>query len=83
MSEERDPDLNDEEDIILDAIREENWRYAAEEGDYKTNINTLRWEVYVKEKEELIKRYFLVSVPHPKGGVIVWTCVKDPLEVCC
>ena len=22
-------------------------------------------------------RYFLVSVPHPKGGAIVWTCVKD------
>ena len=19
----------------------------------------------------------MVSVPHPKGGVIVWTCVKD------
>ena len=25
----------------------------------------------------MIKRDFLVSVPHPKGGSIVWTCVKD------
>ena len=32
---------------------------------------------YVKEKEELITRSFSVSVPHPKGGKIVWTCVKD------
>ena len=27
--------------------------------------------------EELIKREFLVSVLYPKGGAIVWTCVKD------
>ena len=40
-------------------------------------IHALRWEVYVKEKEDLIKRCFLVSVPHPKGGEIVWTCVKN------
>ena len=25
----------------------------------------------------MIKRYHLVSVPHLKGGAIVWTCVKD------
>ena len=31
----------------------------------------------VKDKEELIKRDFLVSVPHLKGGKIFWTCVKD------
>ena len=24
-----------------------------------------------------MKRDFSVSVPHPKGGAIVWTCVKD------
>ena len=48
-----------------------------EENDDKKKIHALRWNVYVKEKEELITREFLVSVPHPKGGVIVWTCVKD------
>ena len=30
VSEERDPDLNEEEGIILDAIREEHWRDVAE-----------------------------------------------------
>ena len=30
VSKERDPDLNEEEDIILDEIREERWRDVAE-----------------------------------------------------
>ena len=47
----------------------------AEEGDDKNKIHALRWEVYVKNKEELISREFLVSVPHPKGG-------GDCLELC-
>ena len=68
MSEERDLYLNEEEDTILDEIREDYWRDVAEEGDDKKSIYGLRWEVYVKEKEKLIKREFLVSVPHPKGG---------------
>ena len=77
MSEERDPDFNEKEDIRFDDIREDSWRDIAEENDDKKNIHALRWDVYVKEKEYLIAREFLVSVPHPKGGTIVWTCVKD------
>ena len=46
--EERDPDLNEEEDIRLDEIREEHWRDIAEEGGDKNKIHALRWEVYVK-----------------------------------
>ena len=47
-------------------------------GNYdKNNIHALRWDVDVKEKEELIMRSFLVSEPHPKGETIVWTSVKD------
>ena len=55
---------------MLDAIREEHWRDVAEEGDDKKKICALRWEVYVKYKEELIKKEFLFSVPNPKGGAI-------------
>ena len=40
-------------------------------------MNDLRWEIYVKDKEEFIKRYFSVSVPHQKEGNIVCTCVKN------
>ena len=50
LAEERDPDLNEEEDIRLDAIREEHWRNFSEEGDDKKNIHALSWEVYVKDK---------------------------------
>ena len=31
----------------------------------------------MKYKGELINRYFLVAVPHPKGGEIICTCLKD------
>ena len=51
VSEERDPDLNKEEDIIMDNTREENWRDVAEVGANKKNICALRWDVYVKDKE--------------------------------
>ena len=54
VSAERDPDLNGEEDIIMDEIRDENWRDVAEEGENKKNIHSLRWYVYVKDKEDLI-----------------------------
>ena len=37
----------------------------------RSNIHALRWDIYTKDKEELIKRYFSVYVPHPKGGNIV------------
>ena len=52
------PDLNDEEDIRIGAIREENLRDVDEEGDNKKKIHALMWEVYVRYKEELIKREF-------------------------
>ena len=48
VAEERDPDLNEEEDIRLDAIRGDHWKNIAEEGDKKKKIIALRWEVYVK-----------------------------------
>ena len=39
VAEERDPDLNEEEDFILDEIREEHWRDVAEEGDDTKKIS--------------------------------------------
>ena len=40
------------------------------------NVHSLRCYVYIKYKEDLIKIYLLVSVPHPKEGNVVWTYVK-------
>ena len=70
-------DPNEEEDIRTEESREDHWRYVSEDDDDKKKIHALIWYFYTKENEELIKREFLVSVSHPKGGNIVWTCVKD------
>ena len=55
MAEDRDLELHEEDYIRLDENREEHWRYIAEEGDNKKKIHSLRREVYVKKKEDLIK----------------------------
>ena len=65
------------DNIRFDEIWEVHWRDLAEESNDKKKIHRLRWCVYVKEKEGLITRSFSVSVTHPKGGKILWTCVKD------
>ena len=56
-----------------------NWSYVADYDQYKSKIHSLRWDFFTREKEELIKRDFLVSVLHPKGEGIVLTCVKDKI----
>ena len=48
MVEERDPDLNEMEDIRFEEILEDNWRDIAEENDDKKKIHALMWNVYVK-----------------------------------
>ena len=40
--EERGPDLNEEENIRMDAIREDHWRDVTEEGDDKKKMHELR-----------------------------------------
>ena len=67
VSEERYPDLNEEEDIRMKDSGEEHCRGVAEDGKDTSKIHSLRWDVYTREKEDLIKREFLESVPHPKG----------------
>ena len=51
-------DLNEEEDIRMEESREEHWRSVSEDDDYKKKINSLKWEVYTKDKEYFIKRLF-------------------------
>ena len=56
--------------------RKEHWRGVTECNEDKSNMHAMRWYLYTREKEGFIKREFFVSVPHAKGGRIVWTCVK-------
>ena len=68
VSEEKYPDLNEQQDIIMEDSRQDNCRDVAEDGEDKMKIHSLRWDIYTRQKQDLIKREFLVSVPHPKGG---------------
>ena len=77
--EERDPDLNEEQDIRMEDSREDHWRDFSEDGEDNSNICSLSWDVYKKKNQQIRKRSFLVSTPHPEGGGIVWTCVKDDI----
>ena len=56
VSEESYTDLNEEENIIMDEIRDNHWRGDSEEGCDKKNIHALRWEVYAIDNGYLIKR---------------------------
>ena len=56
---------------------EQNWRGVFEYCGDKSNMHTLVWYVYTRDKYQLIKIEFLVSVPHPECRTFFWTCVKD------
>ena len=51
MSKERYPDLNENEDIIMDDTREEHWRDVAKDSKDKSNILYLRLDLYSREME--------------------------------
>ena len=68
------PDLELEEDFILSDGKENHCKYIIIDiSKYKNKIHSLRWEVYMIEKEELINIEVLVVVSHTKGGKIIWT----------
>ena len=60
----------------MEDIRGDNWRNVDEDDWDRKKNHALGWEVETIDKEQLIKREFLVSVMHPKRGNIVWNCVK-------
>ena len=77
MSEKRYQYRNGYEDTRMEDSMEEKWMNVAKDDKDKSNIHALRWNLYTREKEELINIGFLVSVSHPKVGETIWNCVKD------
>ena len=54
---ERDPELEWGDDFRVSTDREENWKEIEEDdSEYRGKVHALRWEVYMKDNEELIKR---------------------------
>ena len=77
VMEEKDPDLQCEENFRVSDDSYEKWKEVEEEdNDEMGKVNYQRLDVQTKEKEDLIKREFLVFIMHPKGVNIVWTCIK-------
>ena len=50
MSDKRYPNLNEEEDIRMEDSREEHWRDVAYDGEDKSKIYAMIWDVYTREK---------------------------------
>ena len=68
MTEERHPYLEGGEDLRVSDDKEEHRKEIEyNEKEDRAKVHDLRWEVYMKEKKELIKREILVAVPYMKG----------------
>ena len=66
---EKNPDLKVYGHTSISGEREKHWNYILEYNiKDKENVCELRWEVYKKYKQGLIKRDILVQVPHMKGA---------------
>ena len=57
---EDDPDGDEMEDVNLDDDMENHWRMVSEDNDggvddKKSLLHAKRWDVYVNEKEKLVK----------------------------
>ena len=77
-------DPNEEEmyDINLDDVRARHWRMVSMENyggvDYaNVLLHDKRWDVYVNEKEKIIKGGYLVEVVGSNGNNILWGVVDN------
>ena len=64
---EDNPDEEDTDDVNLDDEREHHWRIVFEDNgggvdDAKALLHAKRWDLYVNEKEKLVKGGYLVEV---------------------
>ena len=56
---------------------QKHWKDVLEKNHKdKGDFNVLRWELYIKYKQDIIKKFF-VEVLHPKVVRIVCTCAED------
>ena len=58
MSEERGPYMNEEKNVRMEDSREEPRRDFVEDGEDKSKICALLWDVYTRYKYGLINREF-------------------------
>ena len=79
---EDDPDEEDMDNFNLDDKRERHWRMVFEYNDVgvddaKALLHAKRWDVYVNEKEKLVKGAYLVEVVGHDKKKVLWEVIGD------
>ena len=77
-------DEEDMDDVNIDNKRERHWRVVFEDNeggvdDKKVLLHAKRWDLYVNEKEQIVKGKYLVEVvSHEKKKVLgKWSTVMS------
>ena len=79
---EDDPDEEEMDDVNLDDERERHWRMLFEDNgvgveDVKALLHAKRWDIYVNEKEILVKGGYSVEVVGHDKKKFLWGVVDD------
>ena len=76
---ENDPDEEEKDDINIDDKRERHWRNVFEENeggvDEKALLHAKRWDLYLYEKDKLVKGKYLVEVVGHDNKKVIWEVV--------
>ena len=77
-----DPDEEEIDDVNLDNGRERHWRMVFEDNgggvdNAKALLHDRRWDVYVNEKENLVKGEYSVEVVGHEKKIYLWKVVDD------
>ena len=82
---ENDPDEEDMDDVNIDDKRERHWRifFEGNEGgvDEKALLHAKRWDLYLNEKEKLVKGKYSVEVVVHNKKKVLWEVVRDHLAL--
>ena len=75
------PDEEEMDDVNIDDERERHWRniFKDNEGgvDKKAFLHANRWDLYLNEKESLVKGKYLVEVVGHDKKKVLWEVVDD------
>ena len=79
---EDDPDEEETDNVNLDYERERHWRMVFEDndggvGDAKAWLHAKRLDLYVNERENIVKGGYLVEVVGYDKKKLIWGVVND------
>ena len=78
---ENDPDEEEMDDVNIDDERERHWRNVFEDNeggvDEKALLHAKRWDLYLNEKESLVKGKYSVEVVGYDKKKLLWEVVGD------